>query len=478
MRAGTIVIGAEVFSSILRVISTAFLARLLMPADFGLLSMVTSISVFAERFKDLGLADATVQSMEVTHSQTSGLFWINFFVCCVIAVALSALSKLIAMFYGEPRLVGITMAIASTFLFSGLVIQHQALLRRQLRFGAVATITLGSVTGSLAVGIVLAYFGFGYWSLVARELSRAIFVFVGTWIACPWRPGPPQRKVGISSLLLFGRNVTAFNIVNFLSRSVDRILIGRLSGAYWVGLYDNALKSLRLPVEQIRYPISTVALPALSALQAQPDRFKAYYEKASQLLAFVAAPIIVFAFVFADLMIGLLLGPKWTAAVPIFRILAIGAFIDPLTQLVGPALVAYGKTKQYFILGLTGSLLFVAFLLVGGILWGTIGVSIASSAAAVVSAVIIIVYGFKYIPVVGKDILPKLLVDLSIAVSWGTLLAAVRYAVGWFLQPSWILAFAAGGMFLYFALWWVIPGGRQRLSVYRDYLLRIFTRAR
>lgn len=280
MRGGSVVIGAEVLSSILRVVSTAVLARLFLPADFGLLSMVTSISLFAERFKDLDLADATVQSKEITHSQTSGLFWVDLFVCYVIAAVLASLSKAIAWFYGEPRLVGLTVVVASTFLFSGLVIQHQTLLRRQLRFGTVATIILSLVAASLAVGIALAYYGFGYWSLAARKLSRALFVFVGTWVACPWRPGRPQRRVGISPLLVFGRNVTAFNVVNFLSKSVDRILIDKLHGAYWVELYDNALKSLRLPVEQIRYPINTVALPALSALQTQPDKFGAYYEKA------------------------------------------------------------------------------------------------------------------------------------------------------------------------------------------------------
>ena len=476
LRGGAAVIGAEVLSSVLRIGATAVLARLLVPGDFGLLSMVTAISVFAERFKDLGLSDATVQSKDITHAQVTGLFWVNLLVCLGIAVVLASLSKTIAWFYAEPRLTAVSLVVASTFVFSGLVIQHQALLRRQLRFSVLATIDLSSMVLSLAIAFSLAYYGFGYWALVAREFSRAFFVVVGTWIACPWRPGPPQRRAGISSLLSFGRNVTAFNVVHFLSRSVDKILIGKLHGASWVGLYDNAYKLLGMPVNQIRYPINTVALPALSALQSQPDKFRTYYEKASRLLAFVATPIVVFAVVFADLVVALLLGPQWTKAVPILRIIALGAFVEPIAQLMGPSLVAYGRTKEYFRLGLVGAILLVAFLFLGGFLLGPIGVALASSAATFFSVAITVAYGLRHIPVVGRQVLPKLAVDLSVAVLWGALLAVVRYAFGWTLEPLWLFAFALGGAVLYLALWYMLPGGKPRLLLYRDYLRRVFTK--
>lgn len=107
---------------------------------------------------------------------------------------------------------------------------------------------------------------------------------------------------------------------------------------------------------------------------------------------------------------------------------------------------------------------------------GPIGVAIASSAATLFAVAITIGYGLQHIPIVGKEILPKLLVDLLVAVFWGALLAAVRYAIGWSLQPPWIFAFASGGVITYFALWWPIPSGRQRLLLYRDYFVGIFSR--
>ena len=198
---------ANLASSIIRIVATAVLARLLLPEDFGLLAMVTALTVIAERFQDLGLSDATIQSRNINHTQISGLFWLNVSICSAIGVLLAVFSKTISRFYGEPRLTAVALVIASTFIFSGLVIQHHALLRRQIRLGTLASIQLSSMIFSLLVAIVLGYCGFGYWALVAREFSRAAFVFVITWIVCPWRPGLPRRKIGLAPRLSFGWKV-------------------------------------------------------------------------------------------------------------------------------------------------------------------------------------------------------------------------------------------------------------------------------
>lgn len=474
LRGGAAVMAAEITSQLLRVAATAVLARILLPADFGLLSMVTAISVFAERVKDIGLSDATVQRQRITHSEVSTLFWINVLVCVLIAGVLASLSTLIARFYGEPRVSGVTVVVASTFVMSGLVIQHQALLRRQLQFGMLAGIQLSAVFLSMVLAVILAYYGLGYWALVAREFSRAFFVMAGTWMACRWRPGWPRRGVSVSSLLSFGGNVTGFNLVYFLSQHVDRILIGRLHGANWLGFYDNAHRLLVLPIQQVRWPVTTVSLPALSALQTEPDRFMAYYEKASRLAAFVISPIVIFSFVFADLVVALLLGPRWGNCVPIFRVLAVGAMATPFVALMGPALLAYGKAKVNFQIGLVNAVTRVALVLLGGLLWGPIGFALGGSSAGLCSAVITLGCGMKHIPVVGRRVLAKLAVDVAIAALWGAILAGVRCVAGWSLN-SWLLfAFALGGMAVYFAVWQVIPGGRQRLLLYRGYLGRVF----
>ena len=139
-------------------VSTVILARLLTPEDFGLVAMVTAITGFMVIFKDMGLSMATIQRPEIRHEQVSTLFWINVAVSFVIMLLTAIIAPAIAWFYGRPRLVWITLAFSIGFIFGGLTIQHQALLKRNMRFGTLAAIDIISILGSIIVGVVLGLF--------------------------------------------------------------------------------------------------------------------------------------------------------------------------------------------------------------------------------------------------------------------------------------------------------------------------------
>jgi O-antigen/teichoic acid export membrane protein len=476
IRGTAVVMGAELGSNLFRIGSMVVLARLLLPEDFGLLAMVTALTVFAERFKDLGLADATVQARQIGHSEVSSLFWINLSFCAAIGLLLALSAKPIAWFFHEPRLTGVSLVMASTFLFSGLVIQHQALLRRQLRFGLLAAIQLCSVCLSVIVAVGLAYYGFGYWALVAREFSRAFFVVLGTWLACPWWPSLPVREPSLGQYISFGRNVTGFNLVHFFSRSFDRILIGRLDGASWAGLYTNAYQLLALPVSQIQYPVAAVALPALSALQGESGKFKAYFQQMVRLITFFTMPLVAFLALFADLVIGLLLGSVWMKAVPIFRILAVGAFVEPMLHSFGPVLVASGLTKEYFRMGLANAIVLVSSLSVGSF-WGTTGVAVGYSAAVYVSVAIGLIYALRRTSVQIIPVLQILAQSSVCSLAAASTLLAVRYYLGWDCSPHWLPFFAILAILVYLTAWSFVPGGKSILSDYwshtRDVMLGI-----
>ena len=474
VRGGAVIMAAEICSSVLRIASIAVLARLLIPEDFGLIAMVTALTVFAERFKDVGLGDATVQARNINHEQASSLFWINFSICIGIALILACLSKAVAWFYKDPRLTAITIVIASTFLFSGLVIQHQALLRRRFCFGKLALIQVSSIFLSLFVAIILAYSGFGYWALVAREFSRAVFVVIGTWLTCPWIPGLPKRRTGIAPLLTFGKNVTGFNLAYFFSRSFDKILLGRLHGPYWVGLYTNAFQLISLPINQIKYPVNVVALPAFSALQSEPPAFCSYFQKTVHLLTFVCMPVVVFLAVFADVIIDLILGPQWAKAVPIFQILAVGAFIEPILHPVGPAMVALGRTGEYFRLGLLESVLLLVCFSFGSI-WGVMGLVAGYTISVYFSLIARFVYGLKQTPIKIIPIVRTIATNGGITIIFALILIFARYLAGWDFLPQWLIAFIMGGASIYILIWIFIPGGKQMLCGYCSYAKNVFT---
>src|SRR5207253_617340 len=165
-----ITIVAQGAQFLLSLVSIMVLARLLTPKDFGLFAMVTTVMGYLRVFKDAGLSTATVQREGITQAQVSNLFWINVGLSGAITLLLAACSPLVAWFYREPRLVGITLTLSGTFLLNGLAIQHSALLSRQMRFNALAGITIGSTAIGMAVAIGMALLGCNYWALVISNL--------------------------------------------------------------------------------------------------------------------------------------------------------------------------------------------------------------------------------------------------------------------------------------------------------------------
>ncbi len=163
----------------LTMVSTVILARLLAPSDFGLVAMVSSVVGLLNVFKEAGLSTATIQREGITQAQVSNLFWVNVAVTSIITILIACLAPGVAWFYKDSRLTAITLWLSLTFLFNGSTVQHMALLRRQMRYKAIAGIEIGSMTVGIAVGVSMALLKCGYWSLVGSSLSiEGVALFV------------------------------------------------------------------------------------------------------------------------------------------------------------------------------------------------------------------------------------------------------------------------------------------------------------
>ena len=251
VRGGAVTIGSQIAKFILQLGSTSILARILTPADYGLMGMVFVFINFISLFKDLGLSTATIQKAEITHNQVSNLFWVNVGLSSLIMVINWGLAPVIAWFYGEPRLTLITVVLSSAFIFGGLTVQHQALLRRQMRFSTLAKIDIFAMVVGVTVAIVWGLYRKDYWALVLMQLAMPFTTMVGVWVACTWRPGLPKRFSGTGSLLKFGGHLTGFSLLNYFSRNLDNILIGWKVGVQELGVYAKAYQLLLMPFEQI-----------------------------------------------------------------------------------------------------------------------------------------------------------------------------------------------------------------------------------
>ncbi|HEX8096767.1 MAG TPA: lipopolysaccharide biosynthesis protein, partial [Pyrinomonadaceae bacterium] len=377
-RGGALMMGSQGFKFVLNMLATVVLARLLTPQDYGLIGMVIVVTNFADLFRSLGLSAATVQKEDVSHAQVSTLFWINLAFGALTMLLTAAASPAVARFYAEPRLVPVTVAFAVTFLFGGLVVQHEAVLRRQMRFGVLATLELVSMLAGIVVAVVMAARGAGYWALVFNQLVLNFLYAAGVWLACGWRPSLPSKAAGVRSMLAFGGNITASRVLNFFARNLDNMLIGRYWGAQSLGLYAKAYQLLLLPLDQITGPLDGVVVPALSRLGDSPERYRRAYLRILEKVAMLTMPGIAFMIATSDWLVRVVLGPQWGETARVFAWLGLTGLLEPIGIAGGWALISQGRKGDILRLSLIHAPIAILSI-VAGLPWGAVGVAAAYS---------------------------------------------------------------------------------------------------
>lgn len=378
VRGGAVTLFAQACKFVLQTGSTFILARLLTPQDYGLIGMVSAVTGFVLLFKDMGLSMATIQKAEINHRQISTLFWVNVGFGIATMLVTVAIAPGIAWFYGEPRLTLITLISSIGFFFGGLSVQHYALLTRQMRFTALAKIDIIAMLVGIIAGIVLAKYGIGYWALVVMQLVSAIATAIGVWLMCSWRPSLPSLHSGVGEMLAFGGNLTGYGIINYFSRNLDNILIGRYWGAGQLGLYSKAYQLLLLPINQINAPIASVAITALSRLVDSPEQYRKAYVRIVEKVALLTMPLMIFMIATSDWLVLLLLGSQWTDSYRIFILLAVAGLIQPVANSTGWLFITQNRSRDMFQWGLMGGTITILSFFVG-LHWGAVGVAASYS---------------------------------------------------------------------------------------------------
>lgn len=374
VRGGLYTAAGQAGVALIALATVPIMARLLRPADFGLVAMVTVFTGFAAMFVDAGLSMATIQRDKINHQQVSNLFWVAAVLGVLIALVVSALSPAIAWFYREPRIVPITIALSTSFVFSGLTIQHQALLRRAMRFKALAVLQIACYALSYAVTIAIAWYYRSYWALVALPITAALLRMVTSWWVSGWRPALPRRGVGMRGLVGFGANLTGFSFVNYFARTADNMLVGWWWGEVPLGYYERGYRLMMAPLRQINAPLTNLLVPVLSRVQNQEASYRRVYFQAVGVLQAVSCPLMAFVAVTAPWVVDVVFGPGWEEVGPILRWLAIAGFLQPLGNSLGWLYISQGRGRDLMVWGLVGgSLIVLSFVL--GLAWGPVGVA-------------------------------------------------------------------------------------------------------
>lgn len=357
--------------------------------------MVTAITSLGQAFSDLGLSEATIQSEKINHKQVSTLFWINVAIGLTLTLLTAALAPALAYFYHEPRLLSITLALSLTFLIGGLRVQHDAILRRAMLFRAIAFRDVICFMIAVPIAIVMAWRGAGYWALVAMPLTLGFVQMTLSWIMARWLPGLPQRDSSLRSLVGFGGKIAASYLVCNVTRSADSVLIGWHWGAGPLGLYSRAYNLLMLPVRQLGGPARSVAIPAFSRTQHDPELFARYYLRATNILVWLITPVLGFMFVAAEPVILIMLGRHWIESVPVFRLLAISALSQILLESIMWLLVSRGDAARLLVLFVGLAPVTIAGIAIG-LPFGIQGVALAASFVLLAVFPWILIVSFKH----------------------------------------------------------------------------------
>lgn len=454
----------------LRLLSTAILARILTPFDYGLIAMALVISNFAKVINDFGLTQGTVQSTEITQQQLSNVFWINVGVGIVLTILIAITAPLTGLIFEQSELPGIQIFISVVFFFGALSVQHKAILQRKIAFKKIAIVEIVAKAVAVAVGVYLGLNGFRYWALAAIPVANALMVTIGMWVFFPWLPGRLDVKTSINSIVVFGKNVTAFNVVNYLSRNADSFLVGKFLGSQALGLYSKAYSLLMLPVLQIQGPLTQVGFAALSRLKENPQHFRNYYLKMVGIIAFLTAPLVLVIGLNTNDLILVMLGEQWLEAGSVFQILALAALLQPISGTIGMVLIAKGDSEAYFRLGVATAIVNVGAFLVG-IQWGIAGVAFSFTISNYLRLLPTLWYGFRHTSISVSDFFK--VVQLPFAL--GLVASGIsHYLVEWlqvFAIPVLRLILATSLSFgIYGFLFWILPQAKH----YRNDIQEIF----
>jgi len=476
-RGGAVTLTAQVLKFGIATAATIVLARLLTPQDYGLIGMVVIVTNFVGMFQYLGLSTATMRWSELNHQQVSTLFWVNVGMSGVIMLLTIASAPLLAWFYKEPRLIGITIGYAISILLTGLYIQHEAILSRQMRFTAIAIVEIAAHAIGFGLAIVAASQGARYWSLVINQLAMTLVTVIGVWTVCRWRPSLPVRRSGVRTMLSYGGNLTGYNVMTYLARNLDNALIGKFWGGYQLGLYSRAYQMLLTPMQQINAPLVAVAVPALSRLTDTPDRYRAAYLKILENIAMVTMPAVAFMIATSDWLVVFLLGVQWRESGRIFMLLGIAAIVQPISRTALWLFTTQGRSREMFKWGVIGAVIAIVSILVG-LPWGAMGVAASYAAGDLcISTPLLFWYAGRRGPVRASDLYRTIAPAACASISSLVVLAAFRQWLSIFPHLSTRLSVAfAIAVVVTLVVLAALPAGRLAMRNSKEMLLLLVKR--
>jgi O-antigen/teichoic acid export membrane protein len=410
-----------------QLLAVIVLARLLPPADFGLVAMATVVTGFANLFRDMGSAAAIIQRRDPNPQLLDSLFWLNLVFGFGTALLLWLIAPLVALGFSEPRLKEVLWLLLLIFPLTSIGVVHQALLERASHFRPLAIIESSAAIIGLFGAVLAAQAGWGAFSLVLQNLLAVLITSTGVWLVSKWRPHFNWNTSEILGVLGFGGNLVGFNVFNYLIRNMDNLLIGRFLGSTDLGYYSTAYRLMLWPLQNISSVVGRALFPVFSRLQVDRGRLASAYIRATAATTLITAPMMFGFFVLREPFVMVALGERWLPMAEVLAWLVPVGLLQSVGTTVGSLYLATGRTDVMFKWGVGAGLLVIPAFAIG-LHWGITGVAAAYFFVSLLLFLPGLAIPFRLVDLQLSTVLWKLVPALATAFFMALLLFALNAA--------------------------------------------------
>ena len=324
------------------------MARLLSPSDFGITALPAVFMAIASTIQDGGLANALIRKKEVTNKDLSTTFYYSICLGVVLYLTLFLSAPLIADFYHTPILVSLIRVTAIGFLYSPLITPQNILLRRRLDFKILTKISLVTRVFGATVGIVMAYVGYGVWSLVISNLLAGMFTLLIAWLVVRWLPKYGWSKESFKYLWGYGNKIMFSSIIENLYSNIAPVFIGKYYSPAQLGIYNRAQGYASMPSQNITGAINNVSFPVLSKMQDDTEKLAYNYRRMLRLSAFVIFPIMLMLSALARPLVITMITEKWEHSIIFLQIMCFSMMWYPIHAINLNLLMVKGRSDLFF----------------------------------------------------------------------------------------------------------------------------------
>jgi teichuronic acid exporter len=332
---------------VVRTVFAIILARLLLPADFGLVAVLSVFVGIADVIVSGGFGTALIREKSVSPTDECSVFYFNVVIAAVITAGLFSAAPLIASFYKLPQLSLIGQVTSLNVFVNSLCVVPGCLLIRKLDFLTLCKVSMTLVIVSGTLGTVLAWLGFGVWSIVVQQLSGNLLSAALLWGLTGWRPIGRFDFQSLRRMFRFGSSFAGASLLDVFARNLSSAIIGRRFTAADVGLYSRATQIQELPAMTTYYAVSRPSLSLFAASQDHEARLTNHLRSTIRQLALLNFPIMIGMAVVARPLVVTLLTPKWLECVPLLRLLCAVGILFPLQRINLNVIIAKGHSSLF-----------------------------------------------------------------------------------------------------------------------------------